>query len=215
MYTNLVETFHCGAHHKRVGLADKVRRAVCSVLDGRDQRLAGGHFALVGGCRKVCVCTDKFRAFVYKHCCLFDTFKVVIFRFADYHVLGVNVVDGNAHVIQRIGKSRVTYYICRACALALQKTCRGKRSRIEIFRGHVQAHTLQFLLQFLGRLLTVVGQKQKPFVVFLQPAYKFLNAVKQCVAVIDYTVHIAYKAEFATKFFHYFLLKDKSFAPHL
>ena len=61
---------------------------------------------------------------------------------------------------------------------------------------HIQSHSFELLAKLHGRALAAVGQKQKLLFVFGEPVDKLRYAVKNLIAVIDDTVHIAYKTFF-------------------
>ena len=65
-----------------------------------------------------------------------------------------------------------------------------------MFHANLQPHARQLLLQLERRALGRVGQEQKALFFLLQPFDKLGHAFEQPVAVIDDTVHIAYKALF-------------------
>ena len=94
------------AHHKRVRLAHEICLFARRQLNGRDERPAGGRNTELRRPCEVGICRDQPRAVQNQPDGLGDDLVIIACRLADDHIIRVNVVHRDAHIIQRVQKSR-------------------------------------------------------------------------------------------------------------
>src|SRR5699024_7065730 len=126
-----------------------------------------------------------------------DALIIVVSGFAYDHIVRIDVVDGDAGVIEGIQQSwRADDVSAASWRLAAQKAGGGQRAGIKMAFVYFQSHTGQLLLQFLWGAFAGIGQEEKLFVIIIKPVYELLDAGQQDIAVIDHAVHIADKSFF-------------------
>ena len=191
------EHAQAGAHHERVRLAAEIRLLAGGDLDRGDERAARGGDALVRRAAGVGVRADELRAREHEIRRLRERVERVGPRLADDDVIGVDVVHGDAAVIQRIEQPRLAEGVHRAAGrLVGQKGRRGQRAGVKMLLRHVEPHTPELLVQLARGHAAVIGQKQVFLVRVLQPVDELRRAGQDVVAVVDDAVHVAQEAFF-------------------
>ena len=191
------------AHHQRVGLADKIGFLAGGGLNGRHQSAAGGQQARVGGAGQVRIGADEPGAVHHMAHGLGDGIEIVVDSLTNDHIVGVDIIGGDALFIEGIVQARITHHIGAASRrLCIEELRRGHGAGIKMALVDVQTHAGQAHLQFLGTAAAGIGQKQELFIVADHPFHKFLDAGQQTFAVVDDAVHIAQEAFFLLEIYH-------------
>lgn len=198
------EHAQAGAHHERVRLAAEIRLLAGGDLDRGDERAARGGDTLVRRTAGVGVRADELRAREYEIRRLRECVERVGPCLADDDIVGVDVVHGDAAVIQRVEQPRLAERVHRAPGrLVGQEGRRGQRAGVKVLLRHVEPHAPELLVQLARGHAAVVGQKQIFLVRILQPVDELRRAGQDVVAVIDHAVHIAQEAFFRVEIDHF------------
>ena len=183
------------AHHQRIGLAQIIGLASRGQFDGAHQRLAGRNDAALHRAGQVRVGADELGAGAHQLHGPLDFFKAVGVRFTHHDIVGIDLVHGKARLVQGAHQAGFADDVGASSGTLLLEECRrAQRAGIEVLLVHLQPQPLQLLLQFLGRTLAGIGQKQELLVLPLQKINKLPHAGQKQVAVIDHAVHIADEA---------------------
>lgn len=191
------------AHHEGVGLADKVGVFPGDQLNGGHQCPAGRRDAVALGAGEVKIGADELGALVHKMHGLDNAVIIIVIGFPDDDIVGVDLVDGDAGVIQGVEKAMLPHGVGRGFrVLGSNKAGGCLGAGVKMAFVHIQAHPAQFLLQFHGGAPAGVGEEQKLLVLPVEPFHKLLGAGEQPVAVVDDAVHINDKSLFLSQLFH-------------
>ena len=185
------------------GLPQKYACLPVAISTGAISARHGGD-ALVRRAAGVGVRADELRAREHEIRRLRERVERVGPRLADDDVIGVDVVHGDAAVIQRIEQPRLAEGVHRAAGrLVGQKGRRGQRAGVKMLLRHVEPHTPELLVQLARGHAAVIGQKQVFLVRVLQPVDELRRAGQDVVAVVDDAVHVAQEAFFRVEIDHF------------
>ena len=171
------QQFQAGAHHQGVGLADEVGLLAGGHLNGGHQGPAGGDQPLLGWTGEIGVAADEPGPLLHQMDRLADGVIVVVGGLPHDHVVRVDVAEGDAPVVQGVVQPGLPDDIGLGPRhLRGDKLRRGQGAGIEVLLIHLQPHAGELVLQLPGGLAAVVGQKQKLFLLPVQPLHELLGA---------------------------------------
>ena len=98
---NIQQTQAC-AHHQGVRFADKVSLFAGSKLNRCDQCAAGGDDTEIRGAGKVAVCCNQACSLVNQAYCLENHIIIIRISFTHHHIVGINIIHRNAHIVKGI-----------------------------------------------------------------------------------------------------------------
>lgn len=198
------EDAQTGAHHEPgVRLAAEICLLSGGDLHRRSKRAARGGDALVRRAAGVGIRADELCAREHEIRRLRECVERIRPRLADDDIVGIDVVHGDAAVIERVEQSRLAEGVYRAAGRLIgQKGRRGQCAGVKMLLRHIESHALELLAQLARGHAAVVGQKQVFLVLVLQPVDKLRRAGQDVIAVVDDTVHVAQEALFGVKIDH-------------
>ena len=138
---NIQQTQAC-AHHQGVRFADKVSLFAGSKLNRCDQCAAGGDDTEIRGAGKVAVCCNQACSLVNQAYCLENHIIIIRICFADYNVIGINIIHCDAGIIKRIDKTGAADNVGTAAGgLRMDKFGSGESTGIEMTFVNLQSQT--------------------------------------------------------------------------
>ena len=197
------EDAQTGAHHERVRLAAEICLLAGGDLHGRCERAARGGDALVRRTAGVGIRADELCAREHEIRRLRECVERIRPCLADDDIVGIDVVHGDAAVIERVEQPCLAEGVHRAAGRLIgQKGRRGQCAGVKMLLRHIESHALKLLAQLARGHAAVVGQKQVFLVLVLQPVDKLRRAGQDVIAVVDDTVHVAQETLFGVKIDH-------------
>ena len=183
------------------GFGLPTKYAVLPVASSIGAIAAGGDYAVLGGTGQVAVGADELRAVRDKAHGLENVLIIIGVALADDDIVGIDIVHGYSLVMQRHDEPCAADDVRAASGrLRAYEARGGKGARVEMTLVHLKPHAPQLLLKLLGRALRGIGEEEKVLVLTVQPIDEFFHSGQQPVAVVNNTVHIAYKAFFVSDF---------------